>query len=100
MDKLFHRLPFIRVYLDQIAVFSDDIERHVGRILHVLNVIRDDGLKLKISICLSAQADVDLLGHRANAHGLSVDLSKAKAIRKPPDPNTNTELWIFLGLAT
>ena len=51
IDGAFKDLPFIRVYLDDVVVFSESLDVHVDHLLQVFELIARSGLKLKLAKC-------------------------------------------------
>ena len=100
MDTIFCGVPFVRVYLDDVVVFSKTLEEHLLHLQQVFDVIDDVGLKLKLSKCSCAQAKIKLLGHVVDKSGIAVDPGKIEVIRNAPTPTTTTERRSFLGLAS
>ena len=99
MDTIVRGLPFVRVYLDDVVVFSSNLEAHLVHLQKVFDVIKEAGLKLMLSKFSFAQTNIKLLGHFVDKSGIAVDQSKVEVIRNAPIPNTATELRNFLGLA-
>jgi citrate lyase synthetase len=56
-------------YLDDLAVGSDSVAKHLVDLEAVLERTRGAGLKLKVSKCLFEKRSMELLGHRVS-HGL------------------------------
>ena len=99
MDYVFRDLPFVRVYLDDVVVFSYSMSAHVEHLLQVFQVIAKSGLKLKIEKCAFAQSQTKPLGHVVGNEGIAVDQEKISAIVNTPEPRTVTEMRSFLGLS-
>ena len=99
MDYVFRDILFVRVYLDDVVVFSDSMSSHVEHMLQVFEAIAKSGLKLKIEKCAFAQSQTKLLRHVFSAEGIAVDQEKISAIVEIPEPRTVTEMRSFLGLA-
>ena len=99
MDTIVRGLPFVRVYLDDVFVFSKTLEEHLRHLQQVFDVIDEAGLKLNLSKCSLAQAEIKLLGHVVDKRGIVVDPSKVEVIRNAPTPTTTTGLRSVLGLA-
>lgn len=99
MDGIFRGLPFLRVYLDDVVVFSNSLSSHADHLLQVFGLIADNGLKLKIAKCAFAQSQTRLLGHVISGAGIKVDPEKITIILNTPELRNVTELRSFLGLA-
>ncbi|KAK3145234.1 hypothetical protein QOZ80_4AG0325890 [Eleusine coracana subsp. coracana] len=65
----------------------------------VLDLLRLDQWKVKLSKCKFAQREIAYLGHVISAEGVSIDPSKISAVVHWPTPQSVKELRSFLGLA-
>ena len=99
MDFVLQDIPFVRVYIDDVVIFSKSLEEHVTHLKEVMGRISENGLKIKLSKCFFAQPKIRLLGHVVDKDGIHVDDDKVVAIKDTPTPTTKTELRSFLGLA-
>ena len=88
------------VYLDDIIVFSSDLEEHFRRMELLFRRLAAAGPKLKPSKCHLLQKEVLFLGHRVNAQGISTDADKINLVDKWPVPRNMKELRSFLGLCS
>ena len=68
------------VYLDDILIFSDSIEKHARRIRMVLDRIREAKFKLNLGKCTFAAREVAYLGHLVSADGVLPDVSKVNPL--------------------
>lgn len=98
VDKVLCSMPFARVYLDDVVVFSANMEDHMKHVREVFGATSTEVLKLKIIKCNFAMHSLNLLRHVVDATGANVGEGKV-AIRGTPIPTSATELRIFLGLA-
>ena len=92
-------LEICLVYLDDIIVFSSNLQEHLQRLRSVFQRIYECGLKLKPSKCSLLQKSVTFLGHIVSAEGVATDPEKVRLVREWPTPTNLTELRSFLGLA-
>jgi hypothetical protein len=90
---------FVLVYLDDILVFSENVQDHLGHVEQVLKVLRDANLFAKLKKCSFNQTHVEYLGHVVGGGTVAADPKKVSAVRDYPLPQTVTELRSFLGLA-
>lgn len=94
--------PFLRrfvvVYLDDILIYSNDMEEHQEHLRQVFNVLRENQLYCKMSKCVFGQPEVTYLGFRVGVFGKKPDPEKTVVLQKWPRPTTKTELRSFLGL--
>ena len=89
----------VLVFLDDILVFSRTKEEHIAHLREVLLRLRKQQLYAKRSKCEFLKAEVEFLGHRIGAAGLSVSQDKVQAVRDWPTPNNVHDVRSFLGLA-
>jgi len=98
MDRLFHGLDFVFVYIDDILVASPDMASHIKHLQVVFEKLRSKGLVLNLEKCVFAQPVVEFLGHNISAAGSSPLPSKVSAVQQHPQPSTVKELQHFLGM--
>lgn len=89
----------VLVFLDDIIVFSETLEEHEARLTHVLNRLRENGLKLSPGKCSFFQTSVRYLGHIVSRNGVETDPKKTEALKTWPRPQTLKELRSFLGFS-
>ena len=101
MNRLFHSYldQFVVVYLDDIVVYSDNMEDHVEHLCKVFKILRDNELYVKREKCSFAQPIVRFLGHTISHGKIQMDSDKIAAINNWEAPTKVPELRSFLGLA-
>lgn len=92
-------LKEVLVFLDDLIVFSDTLEEHETRLIHVLNRLREYGLKLSPDKCKFFQTSVRYLGHIVSSEGVKTDPEKVQALKTWPRPQNLKELQSFLGFS-
>lgn len=100
MSSLLRNVPFARVYLDDIVIFSKTAEEHMKHVTIVLTIIANAHLKIKMKKCFFFQEKVELLGHFISATGIEVDPAKVEKVKNAPVPTDKTQLRSFLGLCS
>ena len=85
------------IYLDDIIVFSKDLDSHLSRLEEVFTRLKAAGLKLKPSKCTLFAKQVNYLGHVVSADGVATDQEKVAAVRNWPVPQHKTDVRAFLG---
>ena len=93
-------LQICLAYLDDVVVFSKDLDEHLVRLQQVFERLRIAGLKLKPSKCNILQRQVTFLGHVITADGISTDPQKIQAVVEWPTPTCVREVRAFVGLAS
>ncbi|KAL0440034.1 UNVERIFIED_CONTAM: Retrovirus-related Pol polyprotein from transposon.6 [Sesamum latifolium] len=101
MDHVFKPYldKFVVVFIDDILVYSPDIQEHEMHLRLVLQTLKDKELYAKFSKCEFWLNRVAFPGHVLPAEGISVDPKKVEAIVDWPKPTTVSELRSFLSLA-
>jgi hypothetical protein len=87
------------VYLDDILIYSTDLEEHRKVVCEVLKRLQDHDLYLRPEKCEFEQTKVEYLGMVISEGKVEMDPSKVEAITSWPTPNTLRELWGFIGFA-
>jgi len=99
MDSIFGdliRSDKIIVYLDDILIFSDDLEEHYNTTMEVLRRLRKHKLMLKAEKCKFDQTSIDFLGIVVGNGHVSMDLEKTKAVREWRTPRNLKESRSFM----
>ncbi|GJP84906.1 hypothetical protein CLOP_g14952, partial [Closterium sp. NIES-67] len=87
------------VYLDDILIYSRDMQQHVEHLRRVFEILRRERFYVKLSKSDFALEKVQFLGHIVSAPGVHVDPKKIKVVRTWKTPENVKELQQFLGFA-
>ena len=93
-------LQVLIVYLDDIIVFSKNIEDHHQRLELVFQKLRQHGLKIEPKKCQFFCPKVTYLGHVVSADGVATDPAKTEVVTNWPEPKTLKGLRSSLGFAS
>ena len=85
------------IYLDDIIVYSSNVQEHISRLEAVFKRLADAGLKLKPSKCEFFKSEVKYLGHVVSADGIKTDPEKIEVVKNWPVPSNLHELQQYLG---
>ncbi len=101
MNDLFHDMVdiFVIVYLDDILIFSKNLEQHQENVTRVLQHLQDNNLHAKPEKCEFHAQATKYLGVIVTPDGVKMDPSKVQVIKDWPTPTTVKELQSFLGFA-
>ena len=91
---------FIACYVDDLVVFSKDINEHFEHLEEVFVRIRNAKLKLKLSKCHFAQKEIKLLGFFVSKNGIRCDPEKTKCVETIKTPKTQKHVRQFLGFVS
>ena len=89
---------FLVVYLDDIVVFSDNMEDHKKHLAMVFEALRENQLFLKKSECVFAQTEIPFLGHIVGQGYIQMEPSRLKAIEDWVELKNFHEMRVFLGM--
>src|SRR5258705_3074354 len=87
------------VYLDDILIYSDNIEQHREHVREVLRRLCHNGLFAGINKCTFHADSVEYLGYILSPTGLSMDPAKVQTIQDWPEPRKVKDIQSFLGFA-
>ena len=98
MNEVLLGLTFAFGYLDDILVFSPDMESNLEHLRLLCERLRATDLKLKEVKCNFLKRHIQYIGHIVSGEGITLLLEKLNRIQKMPPPKTPKEIKQFLGL--
>ena len=90
---------FVFVYLDDILIFSPDMETHTKHVHQVLQKLLESQLYVKAEKCDFHAATVSFLGYIISANRLQMDPAKVSAVANWPPLDSRKKVQQFLGFA-
>ncbi|THH01894.1 hypothetical protein EW145_g6836 [Phellinidium pouzarii] len=87
----------ILIYMDDILIFSDNLEDLRRKTNRVLKVLQDNDLFLKPEKCVFEVQEVEFLGMILRPDNIHMDPVKLAGIQQWPEPHTVKQLRSFLG---
>jgi hypothetical protein len=100
MNKIFEKLiaeGHVVIYMDDILVFTNDLEHHRQVVCEVLETLRRNDLYLKAAKCAFEQAKIEFLGMVIEHNSLSMDSIKVDGILSWPRPKNVTDIQALAG---
>ena len=85
------------VYLDDVIIFSKNLEEHLVHVDEVLTTLRAAGISLKLAKCSWCTDKINYLGHTITPGKLSINAAHTAGLLGLVPPRTLTELKSFLG---
>ena len=98
VNEVLSGLTFAFGYLDDILVFSPDMETHLKHLRIVFERLRSADLKLKEVKCNFLKKHIQYLGHIISGEGITPVPEKLESIQKMLPPTNPKEVKQFLGL--
>jgi hypothetical protein len=89
---------FCHVYLDDIIIWSENVEEHDAHIRKVMDALKAHSLYCNPRKTKLFRYEVDFLGHHISARGIEADPKKVERIVHWPQPKSATNVRAFLGL--
>ena len=86
------------VYLDDIVVYGKNLKEHERRLCNVLEVLRNNNLKINTGKCQFLRREIIYLGHKCSGNGALPDPSRVECVKNIPKPRNLKEVQTFLGL--
>src|ERR1700674_337212 len=87
------------VYMDDILIFTKDLEEHRRIINEVLKRLKENDVFLKPQKCFFEQKEVKFLGLIISEEGIQMDSKKVKGVQNWPCTKKVKEIQAFLGFA-
>ena len=98
VNKVLSSLTFTFGYLDDILIFSPDMETHLKHLRVLFERLRSADLKLKEVKCNFLKKHIQYLGHIISGEGIAPVPEKLESIQKMLPPRNPKEVKQFLGL--
>jgi hypothetical protein len=100
MSEVFKELRtrFLKVFMDDLNVHSENWGEHLQHLEAVLCKLREVNLKLNPSKCCFAAKTITFLGHRVSKEGIRPDPGKIEVVLHFPTPKNVSSVRSFLGL--
>ncbi|XP_070406069.1 uncharacterized protein [Nothobranchius furzeri] len=90
---------FVFVYLDDILIFSPDMQSHIQHVRRVLQRLLQHQLYVKAEKCAFHESSVHFLGLVVRQGEIQMDPTKVEAVKNWPVPTSRREVQRFLGFA-
>jgi len=86
------------IYLDDVKVYSKTEEEHIGHVDHVLRLLREAGVTLRLPKCRFFRTTVEYLEHEITPGRLGVMDANRRALRAAHFPTTRTQVRSVVGM--
>jgi len=86
------------VYLDDVIVYAKTEEEHIGHVDHVLRLLREAGVTLRLPKCRIFRTTVEYLGHEIKPDRLGVMDALTRVLREAHFPTSRTKVRSFVGM--
>ena len=100
MNRLFGNIPFVKVYIDDVLIFSKSHDEHIKHIEEIFSIISDANLTINLRKCEFFKEKVEYLGFTIRHNSIQPSDEKVAAIRKLEFPENKKQLKHFLGLTS
>ncbi len=97
MQSLLNGLQFVKIFLDDILIFSPNQETHRLHLEKVFNCLVKANVKINYSKSSFFLNEVKYLGLIINQNGVKCDINKLTEFQKIPSPKNLKQLQKFLG---
>lgn len=88
------------IYIDDILVVSEDIEKHFGILKQVFEIMHANNLQPQLKKCAFFQPSISYLGYEISANGIKPSSNHIEAVRNFPVPKNCHEVHRFVGLVS
>lgn len=101
-QRLIHHLTAdlkgVKAYIDDIIVYSEEWEDHLGQLRRLLRRLQEAGRTVNLAKSKFGRAHVTYLGHTVGQGQLALVSAKVVAIEEFPPPQTKKQVMRFLGM--
>lgn len=86
------------VYIDDVIVFGETLDKHLENLNLILKTLNTAGLKIQLDKSEFLHPEVEFLGYIIGANGIKPNQKKIETINKFPEPKSIKEIRSFLGM--
>ena len=97
MNNLLSHLPYVKIYLDDILIFSPNAEVHFEHVKTVLLSIKNAGVSINLEKSIFGNHEVEYLGHKISAKGIQPLERGIENLKKCIHPKNVKQLQKLLG---
>src|SRR5882672_466506 len=90
---------YVVAYLDDILIFSNNLDDHIKHVREVLSRLRDNSLFGKLEKCNFHKSSTTFLGYIISSNGIKMDPEKVEATLTWPTPKCVKDIQSFIGFA-
>jgi len=87
------------VYLDDILIYSENMDDHIKLVQKVLNRLEQHDLAVSLKESVFNQEEVEFLGYIVKTSGVTMSDGKVKGVQNWAHPRSVKEVQIFIGFA-
>ena len=98
MERRLAGVPNTIVRVDDILITGRNDDEHVENLRRVLEVLKENGIRLRINKCLFMAPEIEYLGFKISKQGVEKIEEKIKPIMEAPEPKDVSQLKSFLGM--
>ena len=95
---MFEHVDGVYTSMDDIIIWGSNVEEHDQRLRQVLQVARQNNLKLRMEKCEIRVQELTFLGDTISVDGIKPHQRKVQAINNMEKPTNRKELQCFLGM--
>lgn len=98
MADLLRDLPQVRVFFDDIIIFSKTKAEHELHVKQVIDRLTENGLTINMKKSIFGASQIEFLGHRISKNSVEPSESNVAAVMNFETPSSKKDLQSFLGL--
>ncbi|KAF9762933.1 Transposon Tf2-9 polyprotein [Nosema granulosis] len=97
MTEIFQDMNFVKVFVDDILIFSKASNEHENHIIQVLQRCEEKGISVNYDKSSFMKSEVTYLGKIINKEGIKADLGSLVKIEPFKEPKNKKQLMRILG---
>lgn len=97
VSTIFHDMPFVHPYIDNLNIASKDLNEHITHVRMVMQRLNEYNIRISPKKLKLARRSITTLGHQVSAAGIAPDPRKIAKILNWPFPQSCSALQSFLG---
>ena len=98
MDSMFRNVPFTFCYLDDLLVFSKNVDEHEAHLKEIFEILSKNNAHVSLKKSVFRVSELEFLGYKVSVEGIHATKKKCDVIKNFALPTEFAELRRYIGI--
>ncbi|KAG0431354.1 Retrovirus-related Pol polyprotein from transposon [Dictyocoela muelleri] len=98
MVNILGKIPFVKIYLDDVLIHSEKISEHYNHVMKVCECLINAGMSINLDKCSFGKFKIEYLGHYITPHGYYLNIDEINLYKNKSSLKTKKQLQKLIGI--